>query len=390
MVSLDLPFWHVGPGGRPIGNGRFQIIDLRWDGEELAPSFRGDLRLWPEELEFRDVSGSLGEGLVRAHLVVPLGRRVPGSFRITLNNVEANRLLVPWPEIAVHVQGLVNATFRGRLGPETYGGGTVELTHGRVAGIDIAEWRLPVKFLFSPREGQGELTVSDANATVAHGRALGRARLTWGAGVRLEGDLRFFDADLRTLLASSGEPTTLAAGRVNGRVEFGASEMRSLDDLNATFSATLHQAQALQMPVLRQLTPFLRSGMSAATFQSGEIEARLARGVVRLQRLTLQGGILQMIVQGTLTLAGRLNLEVTARTGKLSLLPPGLRLLRIPAAGAMPLSLVAEASFLLASSVVHLRVTGTVHNPIIQVEPLRLLSEDAVRFFLSPVLLLSP
>jgi hypothetical protein len=163
-----------------------------------------------------------------------------------------------------------------------------------------------------------------------------------------------------------------------------------MDDLQATFFATLHQAQALQMPVLRQLTPFLRPGMSAATFQSGEAEARLARGVVRLQRLTLQGGILQMIVEGTITLASRLDLEVTARSADSGVLPPVLRLLRIPTAGAMPLSLLAEASFLLANSVVHLRVTGTVRSPSIQIEPVRLLSEDAVRFFLSPVRLMAP
>jgi hypothetical protein len=138
------------------------------------------------------------------------------------------------------------------------------------------------------------------------------------------------------------------------------------------------------------MAPFLGQGASAATFQSGEMEARLARGVVRLQRWTLRGGILQLIVQGTITLAGRLNLEVTARSSAAGLLPPGLRLLGVPAAGAMPLSLLTEASFLLAASVVHLRVTGTVRSPNVQFEPVRLLTEDAVRFFLAPARLIAP
>jgi hypothetical protein len=96
-----------------------------------------------------------------------------------------------------------------------------------------------------------------------------------------------------------------------------------------------------------------------------------------------------MVVEGTATLAGRLNLQVTSRTDDRSSIP-GLGLLRAPAEGTMPLSLLTEASILLANRVVRLRVTGSVHNPVIQVEPNRLLSEEAVRFFLRPAALVAP
>jgi hypothetical protein len=42
---------------------------------------------------------------------------------------------------------------------------------------------------------------------------------------------------------------------------------------------------------------------------------------------------------------------------------------------------------LLANRVVHLRIVGTTKAPQVQVEALRLLSEEAVRFFLTRTLL---
>jgi hypothetical protein len=132
--------------------------------------------------------------------------------------------------------------------------------------------------------------------------------------------------------------------------------------------------------------------MSSETFQSGQLEARLARGVVRIQRLNLEGGLVQMVIEGTVTLGGRLNLDVNARTGNITLLPPALRLLglRIPVAGPIPLSVLTEASFVLARSVIHLRVTGSVRNPVVQVEPIALLTEEAVRYFLLRALVSTP
>jgi hypothetical protein len=106
--------------------------------------------------------------------------------------------------------------------------------------------------------------------------------------------------------------------------------MRSLNDLTATVQASLNQTQALQVPVLSQTAPFLVPGLSASTtFQSGELRARLAGGVLRVQRLTLVSPFVQAVIEGAATLQGRLNLEVTARTGAVGPSPLCLRLLRL-------------------------------------------------------------
>ena len=53
--------------------------------------------------------------------------------------------------------------------------------------------------------------------------------------------------------------------------------------------------------------------------------------------------------------------------------------------GAIPRLLLYEATALVANQVVHLHVTGTVRSPVVRLEPILLLTEEAVRFFLGRV-----
>ena len=180
-----------------------------------------------------------------------------------------------------------------------------------------------------------------------------------------------------------GELGSYLVGRVTGRVDFGADSLRSLDDLTMTVDATLADSQALQIPVLSVLAPYLAPGQSATTFQQGEVRGRLSRGVFRIQRLNLSSAILQMVVVGTITTQGRLDLDVTGNTGTLGVNPAFLRALglRIPVVGPIPVSVLLEASALLSVRVIHLRVTGTVRSPNVQLSPVQVLAEEAVRFF---------
>jgi hypothetical protein len=147
----------------------------------------------------------------------------------------------------------------------------------------------------------------------------------------------------------------------------------------------LKDTQALQLPVLSLLVPYLAPGQGATTFQTGELSAQLSRGVVRIRELKLEGPLAAILIQGTLTLAqSRLDLEVMARTNTFGLDPVAVRLLllRIPPVGPVPVVLALRATQLLAQRTIYLRVTGTVKAPVVQVEPVRTLSDEAIRFFL--------
>jgi hypothetical protein len=203
--------------------------------------------------------------------------------------------------------------------------------------------------------------------------------------MRVEGTARFFDASLRSLAGIVGDVSSYAQGRVSGRVDFAGADMRSINDLTAQAQATLSEAQAMQMPILNLLAPYLAPGRGGTTFRSGEFRARLSNGVWRIQELSLESSLIHLILQGTFTVQGRLDLEVVAQTSTLGGLNPALArllLVRLPPVGPVPVTLILEATDLLSNRLIRLRLTGTTKAPHIQVEPLRLLSEEAVRFFL--------
>src|SRR5205085_4927940 len=105
--------------------------------------------------------------------------------------------------------------------------------------------------------------------------------------------------------------------------EFSGNEMRSLNDLTGTLQAKLTQSQAFQAPVLYQVAPYLGI-QTSSSFDQGELRARLSRGAFRIQNLTLLGQSLRVLVIGTVTLTGRLDLDVTARTGSVGFDPARL------------------------------------------------------------------
>jgi hypothetical protein len=384
-VDLDLPFRQASIDRPPTGTGQLTIRRLRWDRTDLTGTVRATLRLTPGELRLTDVTGELGQGVLLGTAAFPLRRGGRGWFNLALDNVEASRLFAPWPDLASRVEGPLDVTARGGLDGEWSGTAVVTLPRGRVLGVEVNDWRLPIEFTLAPARAYGEARVQDTAAQVALGRVTGRGEVDWDAVNRLDGTVRFSGVDLATLLRQAGDLGQVGSGKASGRVDFRANDLRSLDDLSAVIDASFQQAQPNEFPVFRQIVPFLGGFGRSSSFSSGDLRARLERGNLRVQRLTLTGTNLRLLAEGTVTLEGRLALEVTALTGQIGVNPRFLQLLglRIPTVGPIPLSLLLEASTYLANRTVHLRVTGTVRNPSIQVEPVSLLSEAAVRFFVN-------
>jgi hypothetical protein len=270
-----------------------------------------------------------------------------------------------------------------RLGPEWSGSGQVTMTRGKLFGVTVRDATFPLGWAFAPG-GPGELRLRDAAAQASRGRLTARATLAWGGETRLDGQTRFSGVDLGEFLRQYTD-TRVAGGLASGRIDFGGRNLRSANDLTATVDASLAETTAFQVPVLRQVAPFILPGVGAnAMFQSGDLRGTLAGGVFRIQRLTLVGELARVFAEGTVTLQQRLNLDVTANTNQLGLDPAALRLfgLSLPAFGPIPLGLLNEASGHLSNVTISLRVTGTIRAPSIQVRPVQLLSDTAVRFFL--------
>jgi translocation and assembly module TamB len=383
VVDLDLSFRVPATDFAPTGTGRIAVRDLRYGDVLLTESLHGDIRLRGDTVQLRELSAAVGEGSFRGQISYNYRKPDRSRFTITLDRVESGLLLVPWPDLAAAVQGPADVRLHGSLGGEWRVHGAAELTRGRVFGVGVGEWRLPLNITYRPAFGGGQLDVRDSTARLGHGRATGQASLLFGPGTRLEGNVRFYGAELRSLVR--GDLGSYGAGDVTGRVDFGADELRSADDLYATVDASLSQTQALEIPVLRLLAPYIAPGQSSTTFNQGELRGRLAHGVFRVQHWNMSSRLIQVVIEGTVTLTGRLDLEATARLGRLGLNPAFLRLVgvSIPTTGAIPVAVILQVSSALSNRVVHLRVTGTTRNPNVQLEPVQVLTEEAVRFFLT-------
>jgi hypothetical protein len=383
-LDLELTYRFQGPNRIPVGQGRFSVTRLRWGQSDLADRIGGDLLLGADELRLRNLTGTVAGGGLRGGVVYDLRQPNRSRFVLVLEGVDASRLLAPWPALASRVQGPMDARVRGRLGREWVGTAEVTLTRGRLAGVEVDQLRLPFAFAVAPFRGNGHLQLEESSSQVAFGRMTTRASLTFGSGSRLEGQVRFTEVDIRTLLTPFTEQAQNASGRMTGQIDFGGTELRSIDDLNATMQADLRQTRAAGIPVLGQLLPFLLPIQSSgAAFSSGDLRARLSRGIIRIQRLTLQGTSSRLFIEGNITVEGRLNLEVTAATGGPNVNPVLFNQIvqRVPLVGTVPVGLLLQARNLLATWAIHLRVTGTIRSPSIQVEPLSIVSENLFRFF---------
>lgn len=388
LLSLSLPYRHDGPEWLPVARGPFELRDLRLGDTEWADVVRGDVRLGVDGLSLRDVSGIVGGGQLRFSGRYGFRDPARGWFDLRLSRLEPARLLARDSEMRNVVQGPIDLALRGTLGAEWRGSGALTLSRGKIFGVEVNDVRLPLDVTHTPGRGQGELTVHEGDAQLGQGRAQLRATLGWGSATRLEGTLRLFDAALHRLAGLIGDVSSYARGRVNGRVDFAAADLRSASDLTANVQASLRAAQVLQLPVLQQLVPYLLPGQGTIEFSQGDVRGRLAGGVFRIAEMTLESPLAQLILEGSITLQGRLDLDVLAQTTRTGVNPVMLRLMlkALPPVGPVPLVVLLRANDILSDRVMRLKISGTLKAARVQVEPLRLLSEQAVRFFLTQAL----
>lgn len=387
IISVDLEFNHTGPGGEPVGSGQINLAGLRWDETRLSTgNITVALRLTPEELRLENLSGIVAQGILRGRMTYNLRFPDRSFFVLDVDHIDLPRVLAPWPRLATDSQGAIDMHIAGRVAPILSANVTAALSRGRLAGFDIGDVRIPLRVAFSPQSGSAEAATHDASFVLAGGRVSLRFTYRGGFSSRIEGNAQFYNVDLPMLFRQFSDISSYGTGKLTGRVEFQGNDVRSLNDLTATIDANLSQTQAFQFPVLSQMPLFLPTAASGSSlFQTGSVRGTLDHGVFRLQRLELVGSLLQLIVEGTVNLSGVLNLEVTANTGMLSANQAGLRLLRVqlPSTGAAPLGLLTSATNYLSGRVIHLRIRGTIRNPLIQVEPLGLVTQEALVFFLT-------
>jgi hypothetical protein len=381
-ITLDLPFTHA-PGEQiPTGQGTLRFAGVRWKDTIIAEQLRGEISISPQQLRLRNFGGALADGTLNAQFAYAFQQVKQSWLVIAMDNVETSKLFAPW--LHGKIEGPMHARIRGNFADGWRGSAELELTRGKVAGFDVSQWRIPASWSYSPSQNRGEVTIVETTAQVARGRATGKLTVHLETAARIEGGVRFSNVDVQDFLRQTIGPSQLGGGKMTGRIDFSGDHVRSLDDIGADIDASFSQAQALQLPVLKQIAPFLGVG-ATTTFQKGKLVAKLSRGVVRVQNLFLQGNNVQVYADGNITLEGRLNLDVLAKTRDFGLPTDRLRILglRVPIAGPVPLVVIQEVSAFLSNRLIYLQVTGTARSPVIRPRPVAILAQEAIRFFMN-------
>ena len=351
QIDVRLDLIHAAKNAWPTGSGRLRLTNVRYQDNLLASETASDLVLSNETLRLSNLYSDFGAGTIRAGLGLNLKHLHQSWFSMKLDNVEAAYLLGPW--LGETVQGALQANIRGKFGAEWAGTADFELAHGKVMGLDITQWHLPMAFRYTPTEGRGEIIVPETSAQAGRGKLTGNLDLAWNHTMRVGGRLSMAGVDLQTLLRQAVGATNLGGGLVSGRFDFSGREMHSLNDLTGTISASLKQSQALKLPVLQQLSPFLGI-QTDTTFNDGRLRARLERGFIHIVALALEGANVHVFAEGDISFQRRLDLDVTGGASVLGIGPARL---------------------------VHLQVGGTLQSPTIRLLPLATITQ-ATRLFL--------
>jgi uncharacterized protein involved in outer membrane biogenesis len=382
IIDLELRY-ETDASGELQGTGRLILRQLSWEHTELAASLSGAIRLRNSILELRDFGGEVAGGLVRFRAGFHLKNAERGWADLRLEHMELARLAAFVPRAESAAQGPIDLHVHVRLGREWHGSGEAHLVRGKIAGLEVSEWRLPFRFSYLPDVNSGQVRVDDSSLQVGAGRATVRVTAGWEVGLRLDGAIVFRAIEVRSLGQTFvALEHQLGSGRLSGRFDFAGQDIHALQDLNARLDVDFAQAQPLQLPVLSQITPYLRGVTTSTSFEKGDLRATLGRGIWRVRRLALLGSFANVFAEGTVTLQqSRLDLEVTARTGELVVNPVLLRLVSLSLGQPLSIEVLARASEWLSNRVVHLHIGGTIRNPDIHVERLRLLTDETIRFF---------
>lgn len=369
------------------GSGRVSVRGFGWGDRGGVQNLDGVLLLREGTLELRDLTGVIARGVLRARARVNLRNPARNFLLLSIDRADAGRLFAPVPELKGIITGDVSLTAHGTFGRAVHGSGVLTVNRGAVGGVAVTELRVPFDYATAPG-GAGRLAIREASTRAGTGRANGKATVYWGVGTgaRVDGDVRFIDVPLRTLSPSLGENSFVGNGRLTGRFVLAGANVRTVNDLTGSLVATLNNTSVKEIPLLQRTVPYLNPIGVTKPFQQGDVRATLAGGIFRVHRLALANPTAQVHASGTVRVStGVLDLDVIAHTGQIGPDVRALRLLglRLPAFGPIPITLIRDVSTFFSNRTVRLTITGTASNPVVRVNTAALLTEEAVRFFLT-------
>ena len=375
-----------------IGDGllcraRATLDSLSLRRARVTDRITASLRVSPTTLFLDSITGRLAGGAVggRGQLSMPGGGSPPrGWVRLTANRVDLQTAAAPAGRVAGSVSGHGSVKIDAKIGRRVTGRALVTALHPSACGLNVRATRLPIDWSFDVGSGRSSWRMRSGLVDAGHGKIHLSTAGQYDRSLTMQ-----LTADLdRIETAKLTRGGGVDAGTIDGVVRLAAKRARAIDDLTGRFDVRLSQIESMRLPVMSDLQKFLggigRMDGRRRGQDHGRLRGRLSGGLVHVEELAITQSGVSVLIDGTATTAGRLNLEVTAATGSVGPADGVTALVDSPLmlAAPAPVALLVKANQAMKDRVVHVHVGGTASRPMLRLQPGKQLTQDAVRFFL--------
>ncbi|GAB5403121.1 MAG: hypothetical protein Aurels2KO_13520 [Aureliella sp.] len=352
----------------------------------VANRLRTDILARPTGIQLRNIGGKIGGGAVQGEVDLALGGNLNGRYRLAVQGVNLRRALSPLPDAARSVSGTASIAASGRIGDLTTANVRMKASNVVAGGLAIREMRMPLTADYRLKANRASWHTRGATVQVGGGTisldsegSMARQLASFTSNIKI--------ARVDTTKMLRGK--SLNAGVIDGSVNLRARRATAPEDIVGGFHIQLSQMQGFELPGFDQLLQIAK--MPSFTMQKlgkndlGIIDGRIGGGLVHIDDATLSKSGIMVLMNGTSTLSGRLNLDVTAITNPSGPADGLVDLANSPLmlAAPAPVALIAKANDALKDRVIYVAVAGVAARPTLHVQPGKSLSQDALRFVLS-------
>lgn len=368
VVDAQMDLSATAPAFEPHGEGHVVVRDVAWEGTRITNEVRSRATLAGTSLKIQGISMGLAGGTVTGEAAMRLDQLGIGSFHVDVQRVRTERVLAPYDRLADLAKVRLDSTFHGRFAPGRVSAtGHVRVSRGQVAGIPIREVSGPVRWTIDPSRLSGEASMRLTQGDLAGGHVAGDAKVEFGRSLSIDGRTTFASINLEPIAQAVPALSKGLTGRVSGRATVQARDMRSLRELSGSYDLVLSDSPVLQLPILNALAD--KHGIASASqhFSKTEVEGRITRGTVDINRMTMAAAGIHMFIEGTIGKRGQLDLDVSADTGQLMAAGMAVGLIR-------PIDLIRRR-------LIFLNMGGTVKRPIVMLDMERQIQQEVLLFF---------
>jgi translocation and assembly module TamB len=385
LGALDANVRAALSGSALWAHGAVELRDVRWGGNDPLGHLRGIVAITPVSWRVDPIQGELlggpASGLAWGETPARGPRR--RGFGLRIDRAALKRLTAVAPDVARQLDGFGTLRLTGRFEEAVRATAELNVARGRVAGLPLSDLRAPAELVLVPGSGAGAVHVRGWSTRLAGGLLRGDAWFRLGADHSFHGQAQLADLDLETVARVATEARQPASGRISGRITLDGPDPAQLQRLRGKLVLDLDDGSLVALPVFREIDQFLGSARGGI-FEDGDLIATIAHRQLVVEMLTLEGRLAQLHAAGTVGFDGQLNLAVLVNTNQiipqtgqaLVALIPGLR----DALRRGERAAVRVAGYL-SSRLLKLRVTGTLRNPSVALDPAIIVADAAVAFF---------